>query len=62
MRLIQSNVPRCPKCSASMFQRMQNGKLYLICNDCLTIYEMVDIGQAEVEVTISDIKEEKVNE
>lgn len=56
---LQGSVPRCPKCSALMFRRTQNGKFYYICNDCLSVFEMVDVGQAEVEMTISNTKEEK---
>jgi len=52
--ILQSNVPRCPKCSALMFQRIQNDKFYHICNDCLSIYQTVDNGQAEIEIIISD--------
>lgn len=56
--ILQSNVPRCPKCSALMYRREQDGKLYMICADCLKVYEVIDNGQAEIEVMISDTKEE----
>ena len=56
--ILQSNVPRCPKCSALMYRREQDEKLYMICADCLKVYEVIDNGQAEIEVMISDTKEE----
>jgi len=59
--ILQSNVPRCPKCSALMFQRIQDGKVYNVCNDCLTIYQIIDEGQAEIEILISDNKEDIEN-
>ena len=59
--ILQSNVPRCPKCSALMYRREQDGRLFMICADCLKVYEVIDSGQAEIEVTISDNKEDIEN-
>lgn len=44
-----------------MFQRIQNDKFYHICNDCLAIYQIVDNGQAEIEMIISDIDNKTVD-
>ena len=55
--ILQSDVPRCPKCSALMYRREQDDRLFMICADCLKIYEVLDNGQAEVEMLITDTKE-----
>ena len=57
---IQHNVPRCPKCSALMFQRTQTDAYvkYYVCNDCGAIYEVIDNGQADNELQISDGRED----
>ena len=54
--ILQSNVPRCPKCSAMLFQRVQTDAYvrYFVCSDCNAIYEIIDNGQAENELQISD--------
>jgi len=57
--ILQSNVPRCPKCAGMMFDRKQDDKLYKICHDCLQPYQVINEGQAEIELTISDSKVEK---
>ena len=56
--ILQSNVPRCPKCSALMFQREQDGRLFMICADCLKVYEVIDSGQSEIELLIDDHKQD----
>lgn len=57
---IQNNVPRCPRCSAAMFRRLQTGKVdnYFVCNDCGAIYRIVDNGQSEIEILITDETED----
>ena len=58
--ILQTNVPRCPKCSAMMFKREQDNRLFMICADCLKVYEIVDTGQSEMEMKISDNEEETI--
>lgn len=57
--ILQSNIPRCPKCSAMMYRREQDEKLYMICADCLKVYEIIDCGQAEIELLITDDPDNK---
>ena len=57
--LIQNNVPRCPSCSALMFMTERNNKLYMVCHDCLKPYRVEDNGQAEIELYVTDVKEEE---
>ena len=52
--IFQSNVPRCPKCSALMYSREQDGRRFMICADCLKVYEIINNGQAENELTVTD--------
>lgn len=52
--IISQNVPMCPKCSAMMYRREQDHKLFMICADCLKTYQVIDVGQSEIELVISD--------
>ena len=54
MIVIQQNVPMCPYCSAMMSTRHQRGNLYYFCHDCLKILQVVDNGQAEIELLVTD--------
>lgn len=56
---IQMNVPRCPKCSAHMIHGTVEGEIVYICNDCNAKFYVRGNGQAEIELIISDDKEEK---
>jgi len=58
MQIMQSNIPRCPKCAALMFYRIQNNIILLVCGDCLKTYKVLDTGQADNEVAISDNTDE----
>ena len=58
MMAIQQTVPMCPECSAYMFKRVQDGHVYLICHDCLKILRIISDSRAEIEVVVSDGKEE----
>lgn len=56
--IIQQNVPMCPECSSLMSTRHQDGKLFFFCHDCLHIYKVIENGQAEIELLVSDEQEE----
>lgn len=58
MMAIQQTVPMCPECAAYMFKRIQGGHVYLICHDCLKILRIESDSRAEIEVVVSDGKEE----
>ena len=58
MMAIQQTVPMCPECAAYMFKRVQGGHVYLICHDCLKILRIESDSRAEIEVVVSDGKEE----
>ena len=57
MMIIQSNVPRCPSCSGYMFMTERNNTLYMVCHDCLKTCRIEDVGQAEIELKVSDTAE-----
>jgi len=62
--VIEQKVPTCPVCSASMWNRYQNGDLFYVCNDNINhIYKVVEIGQTENELLVVDneVKNEKDN-
>ena len=58
MVVIQQNVPMCPDCSGMMATRHQGGKTYFFCHDCLSIYQVLENGQAEIELLVSNKEEE----
>lgn len=58
MMAIQQTVPMCPECAAYMFKRIQGSHVYLICHDCLKILRIESDSRAEIEVVVSDGKEE----
>lgn len=58
MMAIQQTVPMCPECAAYMFKRIQGNHVYLICHDCLKILRIESNSRAEIEVVVSDGKEE----
>lgn len=58
MMAIQQIVPMCPECAAYMFKRIQGGHVYLICHDCLKILRIESDSRAEIEVVVSDGKED----
>lgn len=58
MMAIQQTVPMCPECAAYMFKRIQGSHVYLICHDCLKILRIESDSKAEIEVVVSDGKEE----
>lgn len=51
--VISQNVPMCPKCSALM-SKFHGDHLYFRCNDCGSRFQVIDIGQAEIELVISE--------
>ena len=53
----QQNVPMCPRCSALMFSRGQNGSLYYVCHDCKAIFKVIGTGKAEIELLATDEEE-----
>jgi len=60
MIIIQQNVPMCPICASLMWKRFQDNDLYYICHDNINhIFKMVSNGQAEIELIVSNKKEEK---
>lgn len=52
--IIQTHIPRCPKCSAFMYSRVCDTTSYYICGDCLTTYKVLSSGQIDNEVRITD--------
>lgn len=56
--IISQNVPICPKCKAMMCQRHQRGELFYFCHDCLSIFQVMEIGQAEIELVIESHPQE----
>lgn len=59
--IIQMNVPRCPHCSALLYHETRDEKLFYICANCLTIWQVIGPGQAEIELEVSNthVEEEK---
>lgn len=55
--IIQQNVPMCPRCSALMSTRHQYDNLYFFCDDCKLILKVIDNGQAEIELIVTDGEE-----
>ena len=51
---ISQNVPICPKCKAMMVKRHQHNEIYFFCVDCLSIYRVIENGQAELELEVTD--------
>ena len=47
--VISQNVPMCPKCSALM-SKFHGDHLYFRCNDCGSRFQVIDVGQAEIEL------------
>jgi hypothetical protein len=59
MLIVQQDVPMCPKCKAMMWQRHQDKDLYYVCHDNIShVYKVTSIGQAEIELIVTDTKEE----
>lgn len=58
-RIIQMNVPRCPKCSAHMIHGTVDDEIIYICNDCHAKFYVRGLGNSEIELIVSDDKEEK---
>lgn len=60
--IIEQKVPTCPVCSALMWKRYQGKDLFFICNDdCSHIYKMIEMGQTENELIVSDSVKIKKN-
>jgi len=57
--IIQQNVPMCPKCSALMSVRHQYDNLYFSCDCCKLILKVIDNGQAEIELIVTDGMEQE---
>jgi len=57
--IITQTVPICPECSAMMCKRQQKDDIFFFCVDCMKIYKVIGIGKAEIELLITDRKEEK---
>ncbi len=55
---MQQNVPICPRCSALMITRYQYNNLYFVCQDCKAIFKVIGKGQAEIELIVTDEREE----
>lgn len=60
--VLQTNVPRCPRCSALLFIRDRNGETYFCCAHCNKILKVINTNQSDSEVVVSDyaIEEEFV--
>ena len=56
--IISQNVPICPECSGLMLRRHQINDTYYHCVDCLKILKIVGTGKAEIELIVTDGKEE----
>lgn len=54
VKILQQNVPTCPICSAMMHKRLYQDHLYFICNDCKSIWKVLEKGQAEIELVVSN--------
>lgn len=60
--VVEQKVPTCPVCSALMWKRYQDGKLFFVCGDNIEhIYGVVDNGQTENELLVSDSVKIKKN-
>ena len=54
VKILQQNVPMCPVCGALMKRRHYGEHTYFICADCKAIWKVLDGGQAEIELVITD--------
>ncbi len=52
--IITQHVPMCPKCSALLNRREQGGSHYFYCVDCKSIYKVIGVGEAEIELIVTD--------
>lgn len=52
--IITQTVPMCPDCSAMMSGRINKGKWFFFCHDCLKILKVIGRGKAEIELICSD--------
>ena len=56
--IITQTVPICPSCAAMMCKRYQCNEIFYFCIDCLKVYRVIGTGKAEIELIVSDEKEE----
>lgn len=54
--IVQQNVPMCPHCSALM-TKVRGVEVFFRCNDCASKFQIVGIGQAEIELIVTDGEE-----
>jgi len=52
--VISQNVPICPICKAMIHKRLYSNHVYYICADCKSIWKVLDNGQSEIELMISN--------
>lgn len=58
--VIEQKVPTCPICSSLMWKRYQDKDVFFICCDDMShIFKIVDIGQTENEMLVTDNAEVK---
>lgn len=62
IKVVSQNVPICPHCKAMMKKRYSATDTYFICTDCKSIWRVLDNGQSEIELFISDNMEDKIEE
>ena len=52
--VLQSNIPRCPVCSALLYEIHQGVEVFYQCDDCMTLYQAACPGVTDNEVVIAD--------
>jgi len=58
--ILQTNVPRCTRCSALLFVRAKtDDSIYFCCANCNKILKVVGIHQSDNEVIVSDYEIEE---
>ena len=57
--LISQNVPMCPDCSGLMLKRYQAEVSYYHCSDCMKILKVIGTGTAEIELIVTDGREDE---
>ena len=48
------HTPICPCCSGLLGKQRQNDKTYYTCGDCMKVFQVIDEGQSENEIVVSD--------
>lgn len=52
--VIQSNIPRCPVCAAFLYQKHQQDKVFVICDDCHATFQVACPGPTDNEIVVVD--------